>query len=136
MGIRRVDFERRSQKVDSEHCLGEDPLCKALVIIKRAEAVAVVDGECDRRLLGIITYKSVLDRLHAGETLDPQSTLCRDVMVAEGLTCATPYYDEETVWVMSERLGHPIPRVDRDGRFLRFASGCRPDWYGWYESRF
>jgi CBS-domain-containing membrane protein len=109
----------------------------ALAIIERAEeAVAVVADECDRRLLGVITHRSILEHLRAGEPLDPRSTPCKDAMVAEELTCATPYHDEETVWVMSERLGHPVPRVDREGRFLHFASGQRPDWYSRYESRF
>jgi CBS domain-containing protein len=134
MGIKCADFERRSRRVDSQHCLADDPLCKALAIIEQEGTAAVVADEYDRRLLGIITRKSVLDHLHTGEPLDPQSTPCKDVMVAEESTCATLYYDEETVWVMSERLGHPIPRVDRDRRFLHFTSGYRPNWYNRYES--
>lgn len=134
MGIRRVEFQRRSHKVDSQHCLGDDPLCKALVIIERAEKpVAVVADEHDRRLLGVITHRSILEHLRAGEQLDPRSTPCKDVMVAEEIICVTPYFDDETVEVMSKRSVHPIVRIDREGRFLHFATEPRSDRESWAE---
>ncbi len=104
-------------------CLPEDSVEHAATLMKAEDVgpVPVVESHESKRLLGIVTDRDLVLKVIA-EGRNPKSTLVRDVMSSNPVTCRVDDDIDKALEAMSERKVRRVPVVDEQNRLLGIIS--------------
>ena len=102
-----------------EYVLPSDPVMKAAQLMKSEDVgpIPIVDDKDGKRLAGIVTDRDLAIKVVA-EARDPRTTLVKDVMTDDVVTCKENEDVNQALKLMQENQVRRIPVVDQSDHLL------------------
>ena len=102
-----------------EYVLPSDPVMKAAQLMKSEDVgpIPIVDDKDGKRLAGIVTDRDLAIKVVA-EAKDPRTTLVKEVMTDDVVTCKENEDVENALKLMQENQVRRIPVVDQSDHLL------------------
>jgi len=102
-----------------EYVLPSDPVMKAAKLMKSEDVgpIPIVDDKDGKRLAGIVTDRDLAIKVVA-EARDPRTTLVKEVMTDDVVTCKENEDVNQALKLMQENQVRRIPVVDQSDHLL------------------